>query len=142
MRNIKISDYHQQVLYPKWRHKLPTNNLQETQKLKWDTFTYYDLDTRTITKLFKNTNIRIVFKMTNTIWNHLKPREITVDIYNQIRVYQLQCEECSLKYVRETGCTFKVQYRKHIQAIKTNRSQNMSNIYSTQDTHMAQSTKP
>jgi hypothetical protein len=53
-----------------------------TQKLKWATFTYYGSDMRTVTKVFKNTDIKIAFKTTNTIKNHLKPRQKRADTYN------------------------------------------------------------
>jgi hypothetical protein len=98
-------------------------------------------DTGKITKLFKNINIGIPFKTTSTIRNHLKPREKTIDTHNQSGVYQLKCKEYPLKYFEQTGRAFKIRYKEHIQAIKTNRTQNTLNIYSTQDTHTAQSTK-
>jgi hypothetical protein len=60
-----------------------------------------------IIKLFKNTDIRIAFKTTNITKNHLKPREQTTDIYNQSGVYQLKCNECPLRYVRQMGHTIK-----------------------------------
>jgi hypothetical protein len=48
------------------------NNLNHTEqkippKKKWVTFTYTRKGTRIITRLFKNTNIQISFKITNTI---------------------------------------------------------------------------
>jgi hypothetical protein len=49
------------------------------QQSKWTTFTYYGPDTRAITKLFKNTNIKIAFRTTNTTKNHINPREKTID---------------------------------------------------------------
>jgi predicted transcriptional regulator len=51
----------------------------------------------------------------------LKPRGEPRDIYNQSGVYQLQCSECPLKYIGQTGRTFNVRYREHINAIRTNR---------------------
>jgi hypothetical protein len=38
-------------------------------------------------------------------------------------IYQLQCGECPLKYIGQTGCTFKAHYRGHINAIKANKQQ-------------------
>jgi hypothetical protein len=46
---------------------------------------------------------------------------ISNDINNQSGIYQLQCNECPLKYVGQTGRTFKVRYKEHIQAIRTNK---------------------
>jgi hypothetical protein len=102
------------------KHK-QTPNMQETQKLMWATFTYYGDDTSTITKLFKNTNIKIAYKTINTIKNHLKPKKLVIDIYNQSGIYQLKCNDCSLKYIGQMGRTFKVRYSEHIHSIKTNK---------------------
>jgi hypothetical protein len=38
-------------------------------------------------------------------------------------IYQLQCGECPLKYIGQTGRTFKARYREHINAIKANKQQ-------------------
>jgi hypothetical protein len=62
----------------------------------------------TITRLFKNTDTKITFKITNTIKTQLKPREKTIDTYNQSGVYQLKCNKCPLKYVGQTRCSFKI----------------------------------
>jgi hypothetical protein len=47
------------------------------------TFTYRGRETRTITRLLKNTNIRIAYKTMNTLQNHLRPKNNTTDIYNK-----------------------------------------------------------
>jgi hypothetical protein len=64
--------------------------------------------------------------MTNTLKHHLKPKEIPRDIllYNLSGIYHLQCGVCPLKYVGQTGCPFKVCYREHINAIRTNKHHN------------------
>jgi hypothetical protein len=72
-------------------------------------------------ELFRNTNIKIVYKTTNTIKYHLKSRDKTLDIHSLSVVYQLKCNESPLIYVGQTGCTFKVRYKEHVQAIRTNR---------------------
>jgi hypothetical protein len=135
-RNIKKNnDYHQQIINPKQRHKPLTNNSRETQNTRHATFTYCGPHTGKITKLFKNTNIRIAFETTNKIQNHLKPREGTIDTHNRI------CKERTLKYVGKTGLTFKIRYKGYMVAIKTNDTQNTPNIYLTRDIYLAQSTK-
>ncbi|PNF43062.1 hypothetical protein B7P43_G02713 [Cryptotermes secundus] len=42
------------------------------------------------------------------------------DKYNLSGVYQIQCANCPLKYVGQTGRTFKVRFREHIRDIKSN----------------------
>jgi hypothetical protein len=44
----------------------------EHRKTKWATFTYSGKETRKITKLFKDTQIKIVLKTRNVIQNILK----------------------------------------------------------------------
>jgi hypothetical protein len=78
-------------------------------------------ETRTVTNLFWNTNLKIAYKATNTIKHHLKPRGEPRDINNQSGVHQLQCSECSHKYIGRRGCTFKVHYRECINTIRTNK---------------------
>jgi hypothetical protein len=54
-------------------------------------------------------------------YHHLKPRLPKTDIYNQSGIYQLKCNDCSLKYIGQTGRTFKTRYKEHIYAIRTNK---------------------
>jgi hypothetical protein len=55
-------------------------NTPPKNKQKWAIFTYTDKETKIITILFKNTNIRTSFEATNTIRNHLKPKTLNTDI--------------------------------------------------------------
>jgi hypothetical protein len=52
------------------------------QKQKLATFTFIGKETITITRLFKNTNIRIAYKTKNKIQIHLLPRKHDTDKYN------------------------------------------------------------
>jgi hypothetical protein len=90
-------------------------------KKKSATFTYTGKETRAITKVFKNTNIRISFKTTNTIKNHLNPRKHISDIYNESGIYQPKGSSCPSKYVGQTGRNFRTRYKEHTQAIRTNK---------------------
>jgi hypothetical protein len=104
------------------QHNRPENTQHATtKKEKWATFTYYGLETRMITRPFKNTSIGIAFKTNNTIKKHLKPKNQIMDIYQKSVVYQLKCNECPLRNVGQMGCMFKDLYREHIQAIRTNK---------------------
>jgi hypothetical protein len=89
------------------------------------TFTYIGKETRSITKIFKNTNLKIAFKTTNTVQNHLcylKEPNHRKDPYHNSGIYQLTCKECNQKYIGQTGRTFKTRYNEHIDAIKSNKS--------------------
>jgi hypothetical protein len=64
---------------------------------------------------------RIAFRTKNTIQNLVKPR-LQQDEYENSGVYQMKCMDCPLKYIGQTGQTFKTRYEEHIQAIRNNNS--------------------
>ena len=51
---------------------------QDTKKEKWARFTYFVKETRFITKLFKNTNVRVSFTTDNTIGRRLPTKQGTL----------------------------------------------------------------
>ena len=68
-------------------HKKRRQNHNE-QKQKWAKFAYIGKETRFITKLFKDTNIRIVFTTNNTIGKNLTMEQKTPQCkYNKSGVY-------------------------------------------------------
>jgi hypothetical protein len=83
----------QQILriYHSIERKNHSNN--DNVQQKWVPFTFAGNYIRTITKIFKNTNIKIAFKINNTIGNILKDR-ITNSTYEQTGIYKLICAEC------------------------------------------------
>jgi hypothetical protein len=105
--------YQQQTTHDKHKHNA-------TDKTKWEIFTYHGPDTRTITKLFRNTNKK-AYKTTNSIKHHLKLTNQVTDTYSKSGVYQLEFVECHMKYIAQTGRTFKARFKEHIQDIRTNR---------------------
>jgi chromosome condensin MukBEF complex kleisin-like MukF subunit len=80
---------------------------------------YYGKETKEIAKIFKETNIKIAFRTKNTIQNLVKPR-LQQDECENSGVYQMRCMDCPLKYIGQTGRTFKTKYKEHIQAIRNN----------------------
>jgi hypothetical protein len=59
------------------------------QKTKWVTFTYNSKEVRGITKLFRDTKIKVAFRTQNTIQNILRPRP-QVDKYSRNGIYQMK----------------------------------------------------
>jgi hypothetical protein len=94
----------------------PPEKNNKQQKRKWATFTFFGPKTRTITKLFKNTEIGISYRTKNNIKHLLRIKENDNGKYNQ-----LQCADCPWKYVGQTGRTFKTRFKEHIRDIKNNR---------------------
>jgi hypothetical protein len=103
------------------------------------TFTYIGTETRIISNLFKNTNIHIAYRTKNTIQHHLQQKNNTTDIYNMSGIYQMNCKDCALKYIGQTGRNLRTRYKEHIHAIRTNNPNSKyaqhtySNIHETMD---------
>ena len=73
-----------------------------------------------VTNLFRRTNIKIVFRMNNTIYNQLTHKHHNTDIYTQSRVYKLTCPNCKEVYVGQNSRIFLVRYNKYKQAFRNN----------------------
>jgi hypothetical protein len=56
----------------------------------WVTFTYNSKDVRGITKLFRDTNIKVAFRTQNTIQNILRPQP-QIDKYSRSGICQMKC---------------------------------------------------
>jgi hypothetical protein len=58
-------------------------------------------------------------------------------IYSLSGVYQMACKDCPLKYIGQTGWTFRTRYNEHIREIKTNgqRSKFAQHILDTTHNH-------
>jgi chromosome condensin MukBEF complex kleisin-like MukF subunit len=65
---------------------------------------------RQITKLFKETQLKITFRTNNTINNILK-HYVPTEKYNNSGIYQMKCLDCPLKYTGQTGRTFNIRYK-------------------------------
>jgi hypothetical protein len=59
---------------------------QDVERIKWAIFTYVGKETRFITKIFKNTNVKVTFTTDNTIENLLVTRHKNKFIINMKNV--------------------------------------------------------
>jgi hypothetical protein len=83
-----------------------------------------------------NSCINIAYKTNNTIAKHLiirKNNSSNSDRYDKSGIYRLKCSSCPRRYIGQTGRSFKVRYKEHINGIKYNRqktgySQHVLNI--------------
>jgi hypothetical protein len=73
-------------------HKNHTQGTQEIEKQKWATFTYSGPEIRTITNLFRHTNLKIAYETTNIIKHHLKSKCETLDIYSRVEYTNYNAE--------------------------------------------------
>jgi hypothetical protein len=83
-------------------------------------FTYRDPTVRMITKLFRNTELKIEYKTMNTLRNHPETNKKKTNKYELCGVYWLKCGDCPHIYIGQTGWPFKTQYNEHIRGIKNN----------------------
>jgi len=101
--------------------RIKLKNKQEDQKEEnmCAKFTFVGKETRLITKLFKDTNIKVAFTTDNTIGKRLKTKHKTdQNMYDKNGVYQLTCPNCEKKYTGQTGRTFKVRLQEHLRDYK------------------------
>jgi hypothetical protein len=88
-------------------------------KAQWAKFTYVDKQTRAITKIFKNTKVKVSFPSDNTIGKLLAMRhQHTKNKYENCGIYQQTCPTCNMKYIGQTGCPFKDSFREHFRDFK------------------------
>ena len=53
--------------------------------------------------VFKDTNLKVLFKTKNTIGNLLKHNSININSHKQSDIYQLICPNCGKRYVGQSG---------------------------------------
>ena len=116
-------------------HKTKHIPPQDRKNKKWATCTYISPQIRKITKLFRNTNIRITYKCRNTIANRIKPPRDHTTPDNQWGIYQLTCNACSLSYVGQTSRSLSIRYKQHIRYIRSNNPQSAYALHILQNRH-------
>jgi transposase-like protein len=92
----------------------------QTHTHKWAIFTYVRKETRFITQIFKNTNLKIAYKVNNTTETLSKAKPTHFDKYSACGIYKFTCPDCGKAYVGQTGRSFSVHYKKHRHSFRTN----------------------
>jgi hypothetical protein len=86
--------------------------------------TYFGKETRFIAKLFKEIQIRIAFKVNNTIRRRLTPKLCDLNPQQQfekkVEYIGSTCPDCQQKYVGQTGRSFHERYKEHFHDFKLN----------------------
>lgn len=99
------------------------NNDNKTSKAhkKWITFEYHSPLIRKATNIFKNTDLRIAYRVSNTTQKLLQTHHHSnQDIYTNSGIYSLQCNTCNKQYVGQTGSNMTLRYSEHKRYIKSN----------------------
>ena len=106
-------------LTAKLKTQIQHKNLTTKDKhKKWATFTYHSTKIRKITNLFKQTNINIAFKSTNTIQQTAPQNYDTTLYYNKSSIYKLACKTCNKAYIGQTSRRLTQRFHEHIRYIK------------------------
>ncbi|XP_023725557.1 uncharacterized protein LOC111874349 [Cryptotermes secundus] len=103
------------------RQQQKTKGPIERREQKWVSYTYNGNYTRKITKLFKNTNVRIAFKVNHTLGKILNQKQ-SINSYEQSGIYKLTCQECQQVYIGQTGRKLITRYNEHIRSIRFNKN--------------------
>jgi glycine cleavage system regulatory protein len=80
--------------------KTQKHDTTATQQQKWVTFTYHSPLIRKITNLFKQTNLNIALRATNTIHQQLTEKSTQK---NPRGIYKLKCNTCNNAYIGQSG---------------------------------------
>jgi hypothetical protein len=89
---------------------------------KWVTFTYVANYICKITKLFKNTNLKPVFKTTTTV-GKLLGDTCTTNTYKHSGIYKMTFQSCHKVYIGERGRNLTTTYKEHIRNIMFNKEE-------------------
>jgi hypothetical protein len=77
-------------------------------------FTYIGRETRYITKLFKDTFLKVAYTTNNNLGKLLETQKThKPNKFDKNGVYQLTCPTCHNKYAGQTGRPFHVRFREH-----------------------------
>jgi hypothetical protein len=105
--------------FPQKPAKTPTQPDKPTPDNKWTRFTYFRKETRFITKLFKNTSVKVTYTTRNTINRLLSAQNhMQKDKYEKLGVYRLTCPECKKAYVGQTGRSYSDRFCEHFRDYK------------------------
>jgi hypothetical protein len=67
---------------------------QINKKDKWAVFTYCGHETQKVTKIFKDTKLKIAYRTNNTLQKHLLHRKTKIDKYENSGIYKMKCMDC------------------------------------------------
>ena len=100
-------------------HDKSKKHEQGNRKKKWAKFTYVGKETRYITKLFKNSNVKVAYATNNNLGRLLSTHtDQRLDKYDANEMYQLECPTCNKNCIGQTRRPFKPRFREHYSYFK------------------------
>jgi uncharacterized pyridoxamine 5'-phosphate oxidase family protein len=135
-KNNKFPIYYITKLRTQIQHKTQINTTNNNNNNKWATFTYHSPKVRMITNLFKQTDIKIAFKSTNTLQQLIKPKfQDTTQEHDKSGIYKMTCKTCNKVYIGQTGRNLTIRYREHIRYIINNDPQSAYALHILKNRH-------
>jgi len=109
---------------------------QNVEKVQWAKFTYVGRETRAITKIFKNTNVKVALSTSNTIEKLLATRHLRTKCkYKNCGIYQIACPTCNVKYIGQTERPFKIRFQGHIRDFRYGNGKSRFAQHPLENTH-------
>jgi len=99
---------------------------------------YIGKETKFITKLLKNSSIKISCTTNNTNGKALAPKPIHAQTHSRFEksgVYQLTWPDCDLRYVGQTGRSFRVRFQENFQEFKYNNNKSKFAMHLLKNKH-------
>jgi len=119
-KNNNIPQQLLQKLNRQIQQKTDQNSEKKDNKI-WTTFTYHSPKIRTITNMFKNTNIGIAFRTTTMLHQCIRPKKQTpITDHERSGVYKITCNTCRKAYVGQTSHNQEARYQEQTRYIKNN----------------------
>jgi hypothetical protein len=101
-------------------HKLKKPQTKDPTDQKWVTFTYFNPEIRKITNIFRNTKLRIAFRLTNTLSRYFTHAKTTKQDIQKSGVCEIICHTCGQKYVGQTSWDLNTRFLEHRRYIRNN----------------------
>ena len=117
------------------RLKQNQNNTKIQTDKKSTTFTYFGPSIRTITNIFKGTQLNIAFRPTNTIGTYIKEYNIPQDDLSKSGIYEINCHTCDLKYIGQTSRDILTRFKEHCRYIRQNNPQSAYALHILNNQH-------
>jgi len=138
---LQTATIFQSAFYIKWKkeHSNFSHNQQPQKKkkdTKWTTFTYTTPHIRKINNLFKNTDIKIAFRTSNTLRQFTKPpTQNPTPPQDCSGICGLTCNTWQMTYVGQTSRNLNIRYKEHIPYIRTNNPKSAYALHILQNRH-------
>ena len=120
IHNILYNNAFHLNIYKSTSQKTKNSPHTEQTRQKWATFTYFGKMTNLITRIFKNTDVKIAYRTRNSLGSQLGIKPPEIDIYSRSGIYKLNCQDCGKKYVGQTGRSFTKRFKEHLHSYRTN----------------------